>query len=161
MKTILSITTSILTADSISFMRARFNRWLRRPALPHVGLAIALAWFGLSPAARAVEPPPDGGYPGENTAEGDNALFSLTTGIFNTATGESTLFNNTTGFNNTAIGWHAVENNTTGGTNTGIGCDALDGNTTGGNNIAVGFRAGEKLTTGNNKYRYRQPGRCR
>ena len=30
--------------------------------------------------ARAVTPEPDGGYPGFNTAEGDNALFSLTTG---------------------------------------------------------------------------------
>ena len=30
--------------------------------------------------ARAVVPPPDGGYPNGNTAEGEDALFSLTTG---------------------------------------------------------------------------------
>ena len=34
-------------------------------------IAFGLACFGLSPAARAVTPAPDGGYPGENTAEGD------------------------------------------------------------------------------------------
>jgi hypothetical protein len=33
-------------------------------------IAIPLAWFALSPAARAVSPLPDGGYPGANTAEG-------------------------------------------------------------------------------------------
>ena len=32
------------------------------------------------PKAKAVSPLPDGGYPGGNTAEGQNALLSLTTG---------------------------------------------------------------------------------
>ena len=50
-------------------------------------LLFALAWFALSPAVRAVSPPPDGGYADGNTAEGTDALFSLTTGIDNTATG--------------------------------------------------------------------------
>jgi len=39
------------------------------------------------PTAQAVSPPPDGGYAGNNTAEGTNALFKLTTGTSNTATG--------------------------------------------------------------------------
>ena len=39
----------------------------------------AIACFALSPTAQAVTPAPDGGYPNENTAEGDDALFSLTT----------------------------------------------------------------------------------
>jgi hypothetical protein len=39
------------------------------------------------PKAQAVSPPPDGGYPGGNTAEGENALFSLTTGLYNKALG--------------------------------------------------------------------------
>jgi hypothetical protein len=43
-----------------------------------IPFAIALAWLALSPAARAVTPAPDGGYPGENTAEGEDALNSLT-----------------------------------------------------------------------------------
>ena len=48
---------------------------------------LALGLFAISPAAQAVTPPPDGGYPNYNTAEGDNALFSLTDGASNTATG--------------------------------------------------------------------------
>src|SRR5258707_10753349 len=47
--------------------------------------------FGLSPSVRAVVPAPDGGYPGGNTAEGDNALFSLTTGASNTGIGFAAL----------------------------------------------------------------------
>jgi hypothetical protein len=43
-------------------------------------IIFAFAWFALSPSARAVDPPPDGGYPGKNTAEGEEALFSLTNG---------------------------------------------------------------------------------
>ena len=39
--------------------------------------------FALLPEAHAVVPPPDGGDPGGNAAEGQNALFSLTTGAFN------------------------------------------------------------------------------
>jgi len=41
----------------------------------------ALGFFAVCESARAVVPPPDGGYPGFNTAEGQNALFNLTTGI--------------------------------------------------------------------------------
>jgi hypothetical protein len=47
-------------------------------------MALALACFGLLPATQAVLPPPDGGYPNENTAEGDFALLNLTTGFDNT-----------------------------------------------------------------------------
>ena len=38
--------------------------------------------FALLQPARAVVPLPDGGYPGGNTAEGQNALFSLTDGTY-------------------------------------------------------------------------------
>ena len=44
-------------------------------------IAGVFACFAISPMAKAVVPPPDGGYPGFNTAEGQNALFSLTTGV--------------------------------------------------------------------------------
>ena len=41
---------------------------------------------------QAVSPAPDGGYPNGNTAEGLNALFSLTTGALNTALGGAALY---------------------------------------------------------------------
>ena len=66
--------------------------------------------------AQAVNPPPDGGYPNGNTAEGDNALFNLTTGFDNTAIGFDALYNNTTGGYNTANGFDALFSNTTGST---------------------------------------------
>src|SRR5205823_6356190 len=46
-----------------------------------------------------------GGCPNDNTAEGDSALFSLTTGASNSAIGNSALFSNTTGSGNTAVGF--------------------------------------------------------
>src|ERR1700688_3623693 len=83
-------------------------------------ITLALCCFALWPAPNSfgVSPAPDGGYPGGNTAEGDNALFSLTTGVNNTAVGFDALFHNTTGGNNTANGFQALFNNTTGTDNT-------------------------------------------
>src|SRR6266436_6833031 len=98
----------------------------------------ALACFALSPAARAVSPAPDGGYPGQNTAEGDDALFSLTSGGDNTAVGFSALFNNTTGYFNTAVGDQALYNDTTGSSNTASGFLSLFSNTAGNENTATG-----------------------
>ena len=43
-------------------------------------------------SGEAVIPAPDGGYPGFNTAEGQEALFSLTTGSKNTAVGFFALY---------------------------------------------------------------------
>src|SRR2546430_16436358 len=79
-----------------------------------IPLALALGWLALSPTARAVDPPPDGGYPNFNTAEGDDALLSLTTGHDNTANGSNALYFNTTGSANTANGSNALYSNTTG-----------------------------------------------
>src|SRR5438105_798670 len=56
-------------------------------------IALVLPCFVLSPKAQAVIPAPDGGYPGANTAEGQNALLSLTTGTYNTAVGLFSLRN--------------------------------------------------------------------
>jgi hypothetical protein len=86
---------------------------------------VALVCFGLSSAVRAVEPPPDGDYGNGNTAEGLDALFSLSGGSGN----------------NTAIGAGALYSDMTGGPNTAIGANALHGNTTGGNNTANGYQA--------------------
>jgi hypothetical protein len=67
-------------------------------------ITLALLGFGTSPKTQAVNPPPDGGYPGFNTPEGQNALSGLTTGIGNTAVGWFSLFSNTDGSFNTAVG---------------------------------------------------------
>jgi hypothetical protein len=125
---------------------------------------LVLACFGISPTAQAVSPPPDGGYPGGNTAEGQAALVGLTTGGFNTAVGFLSLRSNSTNSFNTAIGAGALlantadENtavgaaalllNTTGLENTAIGTEALFHNTIGNDNTASGFRALSSNTTG-------------
>jgi hypothetical protein len=107
---------------------------------PSVPIAIAVLFFWLLPKTQAVSPPPDGGYPGGNTAEGQNALFSLTTGGFNTAVGFFSLRSNTAGSFNTAIGAGALDLNT-GSENTATGAAALLLNTTGTQNTANGVDA--------------------
>ena len=89
----------------------------------------------LLPKAEAVNPPPDGGYPGSNTAEGQNALLSLTTGAYNTAVGLFSLESNTTGNFNTAIGAGTLPANIA-FNNTAVGAGALLSNTTGFGNTA-------------------------
>ena len=89
------------------------------------------------PNMQAVSPPPDGGYPGGNTAEGQNALSSLTTGTYNTAVGLFSLRSNSTGNSNTAIGAGTLLTNTA-GSNTATGAGALLSNTTGAFNTANG-----------------------
>jgi hypothetical protein len=127
---------------------------------------IPLLACSLLTSAEAVSPPPDGGYPGGNTAEGQHALLDLTTGTYNTAVGLYSLLSNTTGkFNtgvgagtlltntgeqNTAIGAAALLRNTTGANNTANGESALFFNTTGGNSTAVGAGALLNNTTGGN-----------
>src|SRR5512133_3833374 len=82
-------------------------------------LTLVLALAAFLPTAQAQLPPaPDGGYPSDNTAEGDGALFSLTSGANNTAIGSGALFSNTTGNSNTASGNLALTSNTTGAANT-------------------------------------------
>ena len=85
-----------------------------------------------------------------NTAFGNEALFSNTSGDNNTASGLLALYNNTTGGNNTASGLLALESNTTGGNNTASGFEALLSNSTGSNNIGIGYQAGQQLITGSN-----------
>jgi hypothetical protein len=122
-----------------------------------ITLLTALGVLALSPIVQAVNPAPDGGYPGANTAEGQNALLNLTTGTFNTAVGLSSLQANTThrlntavgaaallvndSDQNTATGAAALVSNTSGAFNTADGAFALSSNTTGDNNTAVGLQA--------------------
>jgi len=98
-------------------LRKSINRSPLRRGFLLIPFAIVLAWFALSPTAQAVTPAPDGGFPNNNTAEGTNALFKLTTGADNTAVGFDALFNNTTGNLNTANGIGALLNTTAGGSN--------------------------------------------
>ena len=141
------------------------SRSALRRSFPVVLLALVLASFALPQTGPAVTPAPDGGYPNRNTAEGEDALFSLTDVEINTATGEQALFHNTTGYNNTANGVKALFHNTSGSSNTANGINAMlrntsgngniaDGrgalgnNTAGSFNVAIGFNAGSNLTTG-------------
>ena len=109
---------------------------------------ILLACFGFLPGAQPVVPAPDGGYPGGNTAEGENALLSLTSGTNNTAVGWFSLKTLATGQYNTAIGAGTLFVNT-GDLNTATGAAALWSNTSGTSNTANGFAALYSNTTGN------------
>src|SRR6266480_1352195 len=110
---------------------------------------LVLGLFALSPAVRAVDPPPDGGYPKGNTAEGDQALNSLMDGyVGNTAIGYQALFSTSAGAHNTGVGFQALFSNTTGSANTATGLAALRSNTTGTSNTAAGWQALTANTTG-------------
>jgi hypothetical protein len=123
-----------------------------------LGLFAALV---LPSLAFAIDPPPGGGYPADDTALGTNALFSVgstyppdSTAIGfqalysaiagsgeNTAVGSNAMFSNTTGGANVAVGVYAMGANTTGNNNVAIGEYALVGNTGGGLNVAIGNNA--------------------
>jgi hypothetical protein len=123
--------------------------------IPPLLVTFALGCFALVQNTQAVSPPPDGGYPGENTAEGQNALLNLNGGTFNTAVGWFSLqansgasFNTAVGAGallanngdqNTATGLGALLSNTDGAFNTANGALALFFNTTGLNNTAIGW----------------------
>ncbi len=127
-------------------------------------VAIVLVVIGLLPNVQAVNPPPDGGYAGGNTAEGQNALLSLTAGTYNTALGLYALlslsdarFNTGVGAGallvntadeNTATGAGALLSNTTGTANTANGTFALFSNVGGSFNTAIGDQALSDNITG-------------
>jgi hypothetical protein len=151
MKTVITSNSSLLT-----ILRSRSALIL---------VALMLMAFVLTKRTQAVSPPPDGGYAGGNTAEGQAALLSLTSGTFNTAAGflslraltegkfntalgAGTLLANTADLN-TATGAAALLSNTIGSDNTANGAFALFSNTEGIENTATGFEALNSNTTGN------------
>jgi len=138
-----------------------------KTSIPPAVIIFAIVCLALAQKTQAVNPPPGGGYPGGNTAEGQSALLSLssgtynsaigvfsllsdTTGSANTAVGAGTLLANGSGNNNTATGAGALLNNTIGAGNIANGAFALFNNSTGSGNIAIGYQAGLSLTTGSN-----------
>jgi Chaperone of endosialidase len=103
-------------------------------------IGYVVVWFGVLPKAHGVVPPPDGGYANFTTAEGTNALLSLTSGPGNTGVGWSSLFSVTSGSLNTGVGAGTLALNIA-DSNTATGALALFLNTTGANNTAIGDRA--------------------
>src|SRR5256885_5161452 len=86
------VNTLDLIAGSPPFLRLLFYTLL--------GCFVAVAF-----TARAATPPPYGGHQEQNTAEGDDALFSVTTGANVMATGFDALYSNTTGSDNALASW--------------------------------------------------------
>jgi hypothetical protein len=97
---------------------------------------------------------------GNNTALGDSALFSITSGDSNVAVGEDACYSMTTGgsnfclgeasaysginvFENTSIGTSALFSNITGNENVAIGSSALQRNLSATSSVAVGNEAGQ------------------
>ena len=117
-------------------------------------LFVLLTYFVTTLGVEAVIPAPDGCYPNFTTAEGCDALNSVTTGSGNTAIGYRSLFLDSSasfntgagvgalalnnGDNNTALGAVALLLNTTGTENTAVGANALFSNNGGNFNNAVG-----------------------
>jgi hypothetical protein len=137
---------------------------MKTPTLAVISISL-FTGFALCQPAQAVVPSPDGGYPNFTTAEGDNALKALNSGLGNTAVGTFSLFSVTTGNFNTAVGAGSLDLNqadfntasgaaallfnTTGTENTAIGTAALELNDTAGQNTAVGAFALFNHVTGN------------
>jgi hypothetical protein len=136
--------------SNIQFKATTPRRKNLRRGLFLIPLVLTLAGLALAPVARALRPPPDGGYPNETTAEGDGALFSLTTGFGNTALGFNALNSDTEGSFNTATGRNALRFHITGDHNTATGGAALVFNTDGEGNTATGRAAMGNGATGNN-----------
>lgn len=86
-------------------------------------IPLALAWFALSPQARAVCQ--QDCLTNDNTVLGDDALLNNTIGFSNTAIGSSALGDNTSGRGNTATGAFALLRNTSGSDNAAFGSSAL------------------------------------
>jgi Chaperone of endosialidase len=144
-------------------LKHSMNRLPSRLALMLIPLA--LAWFALSPTARAVclqgcDTSNGSTFLGDdalvnntglwNTAIGYQALSSNTIGGDNVAVGSSALEANSDGYFNVAVGYNAMFSNSSGSFNTATGLYALSYNTTGGANTAYGFSALNNSTGDNN-----------
>src|SRR5262249_33214257 len=82
---------------------------------------LILVCLALVPQMHAIVPPPDGGYPNFNTAEGEDALFFNTTASANTGIGWRSLYSDTTARFNTGCGGGTLALNNGEGQNSGGG----------------------------------------
>src|SRR5882724_290473 len=129
------------TAHQITFTANQIIKGENSPMQNrHIIFGAILSALAFLPGVQAVVPAPDGCYPNFTTAEGCNALNSLTTGAANTGVGWFSLFSTTTGIGNTGVGAGALALNQA-DNNTAVGGGALFLNTTGTENAAVGANA--------------------
>ena len=84
-----------------------------------------------------------------NTAVGNIALASNSTGVQNAAFGTYAL-NANTGSYNAGLGYAALSGNISGSANIGVGVQSLGSNSTGSNNTAVGYQSLLSTTASNN-----------
>src|SRR6266550_7761057 len=122
-----------------------------------IAILSVLACFALLPQTRADDP-----VPPSNTADGQGALLSITTGLYNSAFGFLSVLSLSdanfdtgvgagallvdNGGQNTAVGAGALLSNSTGSPNTAVGTFTLFNNVGGSNNTAVGDLALENNT---------------
>jgi hypothetical protein len=115
----------------------------------NVIFAVILSAAACFPLVIKAQAAPEAALPGLNTADGDRALFNITTGTANTAVGWRSLTSDTTGSFNTGLGAGTLALNTTEDSNTAVGTAALLLNTGGISNTAVGRTAMLNNSTGN------------
>jgi hypothetical protein len=136
-----------LTRAIALLLMSPIRRSLGRAALLFVSLLIS--FFALCQQVRSATDTPDPGpLPVSNTADGQGALLSLTTGLYNSAFGFDALLANTDASFNTGIGAGALLLNN-GSQNTAVGAGALLSNAGGENNTAVGAFALFNSVSGN------------
>ena len=125
-----TLTTSSILTKAIGPVGESLNRSAWRSGI--LLIALVLAWFAVSPMARA----------DSNTAYGDNALLN-NTGIGNSAFGAAALEFNTSASYSTAVGQNALQNNLSSiaAYNTAIGWSSLGANFSGYGNTATGYQA--------------------
>src|SRR6267143_3867243 len=111
-----------------------------------IAILSALACFAFLPGAKAAGPEAPA-LAGGNTADGQNALLSLTTGLYNSAFGFDAVLSLSDASFDTGIGAGALLLDTA-GTNTAVGAGALLTNSTGSDNNAFGTFALFNSTTG-------------
>src|SRR5579885_3534602 len=109
-----------------------------------ITLSCALLFLALLPKVQGA---PESALPGFNTADGDHALFNVSSGVGNAAFGWYSLFANTTNSFNTALGAGTLAL-ATADDNTAVGAVALLLNSSGSDNTALGTGALLNNTTG-------------